>query len=176
MTTRINLSLHGVTAADLGKLCISSVSGSVSFAIGGVFVFFDGPGQFAAWLVRLQELAAATPQVAAILAAQAAGTRPAEPGMFGLCLAVNDDALLCSLPDGHEGGHAATGWNGREIARWGSRREIARRGSRGPVERAFGHCGERDGNDYTCTEPAGHEGEHVAAGADPADVYARWTS
>lgn len=67
---RTNLSLHNITADDLeagggtkaGPYVCSS-GRQVGFNLGRVKLFFDGPTEFAAWLTKLNALAADTPCV-----------------------------------------------------------------------------------------------------------------
>ena len=46
-----------------GELYVAANDGQISFGIGRVWLFFDGPTEFPAWLTKLNALAAATREV-----------------------------------------------------------------------------------------------------------------
>ena len=67
---RTNLSLHMITADDLEAgggaktgLYVAANDGQISFGVGRVALFFDGPAEFAGFLTKLNQLAADTPCV-----------------------------------------------------------------------------------------------------------------
>lgn len=70
---RNSLSFHGITADDLKAgggarvgLYVAANDGQVSFGIDRVHFWFDSPAEFAAWLTKLNALAADTPCVAGV--------------------------------------------------------------------------------------------------------------
>ena len=110
---RTNLSLHMITADDLeagggtkAGLYVAANDGQISFGVGRVALFFDGPTEFAAWLTKLNALAADTPCVVEALS----------ESVIECCAARLPGAELfaCTLAANHDGGHAA----GESGVRW----------------------------------------------------------
>jgi hypothetical protein len=110
---RNRLSFHGITADDLKAgggarvgLYVAANDGQVSFGIDRVHFYFDSPAEFAAWLTKLNALAADTPCVVEALS----------ESVIECCAARLPGAELfaCTLAANHDGDHAA----GESGVRW----------------------------------------------------------
>lgn len=100
MSPRPAVSLHHVTAADhrrnTDEGLYTTPEGLVAFDIDATPVFFDSPADFVAWLDRLNELAANTPAVAALIAASS----PVTVQSAGEAVVPVDASPAPSLPEG----------------------------------------------------------------------------
>ena len=109
---RKRLSFHGITADDLkagGGARVGlyvNPKNAIGFGIDGVDLYFDSPAEFAAWLTKLNALAADTPCVVEAL----------PESVIECCAARLPGAELfaCTLAANHDGDHAA----GESGVRW----------------------------------------------------------
>lgn len=198
---RTNLSLHMITADDLeagggtkAGLYVAANDGQISFGIGRVSLFFDGPTEFAAWLTKLNALAADTPCVV-----EAMNPEPEFAATDVPAAALADyerycDQLVTFTPDATPATLAA--WWARYADNYeampmavGVEGEHNIDGSlctltdcEGVHEvstcppGSFGLCLEESGG-YLCTRPVGHEDEHVASGVHSEHIHGgsvRW--
>ena len=175
---RTNLSLHNITADDLeagggtkAGLHVAANDGQISFGIGRVSLFFDGPTEFAAWLTKLNALAAATREVVEAMESltqvelqMAAGERYCDVETT----TEHDGVFICTRPAGHGGAHAAhITPDMPPVHAWAAA---------APVEPGWCRCLEESGG-YLCTRPVGHEDEHVASGVHSEHIHGgsvRW--
>ena len=174
---RKSLSFHGITADDLkagGGARVGlyvNPDNAIGFGIDGVDLYFDGPTEFAAWLTKLNALAAATREVVEAMESltqvelqMAAGERYCDVETT----TEHDGVFICTRPAGHGGAHAAhITPDMPPVHAWAAA---------APVEPGWCRCLEESGG-YLCTRPVGHEDEHVASGVHSEHIHGgsvRW--
>lgn len=98
---------------------------------------------------------------------------PVAPGTFGVCNAFSEGGFLCTESVGHDGDHVALAMVeddvDEEVDRWPQ--AVA------PDPALFEDhgCCARSIEDYWCTRPEGHRGDHEARAVSGA-IYASWQS